>query len=88
MLAQSAGSWGVFCPKSSWGDDAPAQGFSHEEVELEYQIQVSERDTTRTIETDGYLLLYFDSGKVKSTGSIELKALTPLLTKLLLEKIS
>ena len=39
-------------------------------------------------ETNGYLLFYFEEDKIRSAGNIEIKALTPILTKLFLEKIT
>ena len=41
-----------------------------------------------TVLTDGFLLLYLESGKVKMKGQVELAALAPLLAKAVLEKMS
>ena len=40
-----------------------------------------------TIETDGYLLIYTEGDKFLFKGKLGLKALTPLLTKILMEKM-
>ena len=40
------------------------------------------------ISTNGYLLLYLENDRVKTSGNIDLKALTPILTKIVLERMS
>jgi hypothetical protein len=40
------------------------------------------------IMTEGYILLYMSGNEMKSTGSIEMKALAPLLFKLAAEKLA
>jgi len=39
------------------------------------------------IRTNGYLLLYLDKEKIKTSGDIELKALAPVFMKLAMEKL-
>ena len=43
---------------------------------------------TENIETDGFLLLYMKDDTIKMTGHMDIRALTPILTKVLMEKIS
>ena len=41
------------------------------------------------VDTDGYIILYLDeTGSIKTTGKIETSALTPILAKTLLSKMS
>ena len=56
----------------------------------ELNIRITETDTgeNKDIGTSGYLLFYFEADKIKSQGNIGIKTLTPILSKLLLEKLS
>lgn len=51
-------------------------------------IQVTKNDKQESYKTNGYLLLYLDQGTVKFTGNMELAAITPLIMKLVAEKMS
>ena len=50
-------------------------------------ITTNDNNVISTVHTDGYLLLYIDGNKVKMTGNLDIKALTPLVTKVLMEKM-
>ena len=39
------------------------------------------------IETNGYLILYLVNDKIKMTGAMDIVALSPILTKIVLEKL-
>ena len=41
----------------------------------------------QTISTDGFLVIYINEDKINFAGEIDLKSLTPLLTKLVLERL-
>ena len=43
---------------------------------------------TIDVRTDGYLLFYLEGDKIKTSGDIELRALTPILAKLALERFT
>jgi len=53
-------------------------------------IKNPETDKQETIDitTNGYVLLFLKGDKVKTSGDIELKALAPLLMKVVMEKMS
>ena len=58
---------------------------------MKYSVHiVDDKSLTVTdIATDGFILLYLDDqGSIKTTGKIETSALTPILAKTLLSKIS
>jgi len=42
---------------------------------------------TIAINTNGYLLLYFKGEEIKSVGHIDPKAFTPIIGKMLLDKL-
>ena len=41
----------------------------------------------QTISTDGFLVIYINEDKINFAGEIDLKSLTPMLTKLVLERL-
>ena len=55
-----------------------------------FSIKVTDIETgeVRDIDTDGYLLLTLEQGKIKMQGKMDIRALTPILTRLALEKLS
>ena len=59
---------------------------------MKYRVQIFDNKSSVVsvdIESDGYVLLYLDEeGSIKTTGKIETSALTPILAKTLLSKIS
>jgi len=54
---------------------------------LEIQVRDSEQ-IVENIPTDGYLILYLDGDKVRSTGRFDTKVLMPIITKIVLEKMA
>jgi len=49
----------------------------------------NESGEIETITTEGCLVLYFDKdSNIKTSGKINMKALTPLITKLIMEKMT
>ena len=42
----------------------------------------------QTISTDGFLVIYINEDKINFAGEIDLKSLTPILTKLILERLA
>jgi len=54
-----------------------------------FSIKVTDIETgeVRNIDTDGYLLLVLEQGKIKMSGKMDIKALAPILTKIALEKL-
>lgn len=50
-------------------------------------VKKDEDFSQETVNTDGYLLLYLEGTKVRMKGQMDLSALTPILTKLVLEKM-
>jgi uncharacterized protein YuzE len=52
-------------------------------------ITIKDGEAIENIETEGCLLLFLDDkGNMRTTGKINLKAMTPLLTKIILEKMN
>jgi len=41
-----------------------------------------------SIDTNGYMILFFKEDKIKSIGNIDIRALTPILTKVIMEKMT
>ena len=41
----------------------------------------------KTVSTNGYLILYLEGEKVRFVGNMDIRALTPILTKIALEKL-
>jgi len=55
---------------------------------LEITIHDIETQESETISTDGCLVLYFDkNSNIRTSGKINLKAVTPLISKVILEKL-
>lgn len=48
----------------------------------------NDKDITEKIYTEGYTILYLDGNNIKVTGQFDTKSLMPMLSKLLLEKMS
>ena len=46
------------------------------------------KETVQLIETDGFLLLFLKGDSIKSAGNISLKSIAPILTKIVLERMS
>jgi len=56
---------------------------------LEIQMNDNNTGQKNSVLTDGYFLLYLDdNGKIKVTGEFDIKILMPLLSKMVLEKMS
>ena len=55
---------------------------------LEIKITDLETGETKNVDTAGYLILYLDNDKIKMQGKMDIRALTPILTRLALEKLS
>ena len=56
---------------------------------LDIQINDSDTGQKKSVLTDGYFLLYLDdNSKMKVTGEFDIKILMPLLSKMVLEKMS
>ena len=55
----------------------------------EINIKITEIETgeTKNINTSGYLLLSLDQDKIKMQGKLDIKSLTPILTRIALEKL-
>lgn len=51
-------------------------------------ITVTKNDKQDQYDTNGYLLVYMAGEEFKFAGTLELKALAPLLLKLAMEKMS
>ena len=52
------------------------------------EIIITGKGNQERITTDGYLLLFLEGDRVKTSGNIDLKALTPILTKIVLERMN
>lgn len=50
-------------------------------------VTIQKDSNTQRIETEGCLLVYLEGGVFKFSGQLEMSALTPLLTKVLLERL-
>lgn len=51
-------------------------------------VQKDDASNPENVITDGFLLLFMENDKIKMRGQMDIKALTPILTKILLEKIT
>ena len=53
-------------------------------------IKVTDVETgeTKELDTEGFLLLYLEQEQIKMQGKLGLKSLTPILTKIVLERLS
>jgi len=54
------------------------------------EIKIQDTDTAGVIivgPTDGYLLLYMESNKIKMKGQMDFSALAPLVAKVIMEKM-
>ncbi len=56
-------------------------------MKLEVVITDTETCKTEKIFTDGLLLLYLDGEKIRMIGRLEMKVLTPLIMKVMMEKM-
>ena len=54
---------------------------------MEIQIRDNEQ-ITESISADGCLILYLDGDKIRSIGRFDTKALMPIITKIVLEKMA
>ena len=50
-------------------------------------ITILSNDKSETISTEGYLLLYLKGSKITMSGKIDIAALTPIISKILLERM-
>ena len=55
---------------------------------IEIKILKKDEGQQEVIETDGYLIMYIENDRIKMTGTMGLRTITPILTKLVLEKMS
>jgi len=56
----------------------------------EFEVIVASKsgNTEENISTDGYVLLFLEGDKIKVKGTIDNKALIPIITKLMADKLS
>lgn len=54
---------------------------------LEVVVTDTETCKTEKISTDGLLLLYLDGEKIRMIGRLEMKVLTPLIMKAMVDKM-
>ena len=55
------------------------------------EIKILKKDENfaqETVETDGFLILYLENNKIKMKGQMDIRTLTPVLTKIILEKMT
>ena len=57
-------------------------------AKLEIQIKDTETQEIETIDSEGVLILYLEGSWIKSRAKISMKALAPMITKAILEKMS
>jgi len=48
---------------------------------------IEQNSIEKNINTTGYLILYLEGEKVRFVGNMDIRALTPILTKIALEKL-
>ena len=53
---------------------------------MEANIIVKKGDSEQKFTTNGYVLIYLDGSEIKFTGSMDIKALAPLLMSSVLSK--
>lgn len=53
-------------------------------------VSVTDTETCKTekVETDGLLIMYLDGEKIRMIGRLEMKVLTPLIMKAMVEKMT
>ena len=57
-------------------------------AKLNIKISDIETGETKEFNTDGHLLLYTEGDKIKMSGKMDMSALAPVLTKIVLERLN
>ena len=57
-------------------------------IEIQIDDKSSTEQSSQLVETDGYLLLYLKEERIQMQGNMDLAALTPLLTKIVMKKMA
>ena len=55
---------------------------------IEITIIKKDENNKETIETDGFLLFFMEDNKIRMQGQMDFRTLTPLLTKVILERMT
>ena len=55
---------------------------------IEITIIKKDENCKETIETDGFLLFFMEDNKIRIKGQMDIRTLTPLLTKVILERMT